>query len=576
MPRKSRKPQLPTEEITAVVPMQPKFSTAVYTRLSLEDNNLDDGYSIEAQKEMLFNFVEEQEDMALYAVYCDNGFTGSNFDRDDFNRMMDDIRNGKVNAIVVKDLSRFGRNYIETGNYIEKILPFMGVRFVSVNDGYDSERSSNADIMVALRNIVNHAYVTDISRKIKTMFETKQNNGDFIGWSAPYGYLKSEENNNRLVIDPETAPIAKQIYEWKVEGLGFMAIARKLNEMEIPSPRMRNIANGRYKIPPKDGRLWTDASVAWIIKSPTYAGHIAQRKFTRNSVNGKQVQLKNDEWVVVRNTHDPIVSDELWEAAQNATKKNIERYGINFRKPSKNKGDNIFKGLLLCPNCNKVMQHRVDSKWGHLRYYICNMRRANPNCDTEMIRESVLVDVLFGVIKKEIATAADVCKLLVKASKSKSHLERLSGLQKAIRNTETRIKRISALKTNLFDTFGDELITEQEFKDMKDEYTTEADNLQSELTEYQQEYEQLSSAYSKDNKRITSFLKFKSQKVLTREMLTELIERIIIHGTDSIEIIWRYEDEYRAICGLVGFADEVICGSVDLADKAHLAKAGGQ
>ena len=567
MPRKSRKPQLPTEETVITVPVQPQFNAAVYTRLSIEDNNLDDGCSIEAQKEMLLSFVGEQEDMALYDVYCDNGFTGSNFDRDDFNRMMDDIRSGKVNAIVVKDLSRFGRNYIETGNYIEKILPFMGVRFVSVNDGYDSERNSAADIMMTLRNIVNHAYVADISRKIKTMFETKQNNGDYIGWSAPYGFLKSEENNNRLIIDPETAPTAKQIFEWKAEGLGFMAIARKLNEMGIPSPRMRNIAKGKYKNPPTDGRLWTDASVAWIIKSPTYAGHIAQRKFTRYSLHGKQKQLKSDEWVVVRNTHAPIVSDELWEAAQASTKDNIEKYGINYRQRRADKGENLFKGLLLCPNCDKRMQHRIDYNGINCRYYICNMRRANPNCDTEMIKESILVDVLFGAIKKEISTAADVRKLLDKVSKSKSHMETLNGLQQAIRNTEMRIKRNAALKSRLFDTFGDGLITEQEFKDMKEGYAEESNLLQFELSGHQEEHARVSSAYSKDNERIASFLKFKNPKALTREMLTELVEKIIIHGTDSIEIVWRFEDEYKALCSLADATHN---------PDADTGKAGGQ
>ena len=193
-----------------------------------------------------------------------------------------------------------------------------------------------------------------------------------------------------------------------------------------------------------------------------------------------------------------------------------------------------------------------------------------------MIMESVLRDAIFGVIKKEITIAADVRKLLDRASKSKNHSEKLNSLQQAIRSTETRIKRNSALKSQLFDTFGDELITEQEFKDMKDEYTTEADCLQSELAEHQQNHARLSSAYSKDNKCIALFLKFKNQKVLTKEMLTELIEKIIVHSMDSIEIIWRYKDEYKAICGLVGLADNVICGSVDLAGKTSRERAGGQ
>ena len=251
MARKSRKDQ--AETYNTAVYTRVDFSTALYARLSVEDNNIEFGNSIELQREMLTDFVSKQEDMSLYDIYCDNGFTGTNFERDSFIRMMDDIKDGKINCVVVKDLSRFSRNYIEAGNYIEKIFPFMGVRFVSINDGYDSEKNAPTDIMVTLRNIVNDAYVKDISGKIKSMFETKQNNGDFIGWSAPYGFLKSEDNNNRLVIDPETAPIAKQIYEWKADGIGFATISRKLNEMGIPSPRQRNIALGRYKTPPTDG-----------------------------------------------------------------------------------------------------------------------------------------------------------------------------------------------------------------------------------------------------------------------------------------------------------------------------------
>jgi len=541
---------LPSAEAAAVINTAARYNAAVYVRLSVEDNNLDDGYSIEAQRDMLLGFVEVQEDMALADVYCDNGATGSNFDRDAFNRMMDDIRDGKVNAVVVKDLSRFGRNYIETGNYIEKIFPFMGVRFVSVNDGYDSERDSAADIMVTLRNIVNHAYVTDISRKIKTMFTTKQNNGDFIGWSAPYGYRKSEENNNRLVIDLETAPIARQIFEWKAEGIGMMAIARRLNEMGIPSPRQRNIAMGRYKnTPPKDGQFWTDSTVSWIIKNPAYAGHMTQRKFTRNSVNGRQVQLPSDEWVVVRNTHEPIISDELWETVQAVTKQHANNFGVNRRTRNANKGENIFKGILFCPCCNKAMQHKVDPKYNY-RHYHCVMRRANPNCTTEPIKEAELLEAVFAVIKKEISVAADVQRLLAKVSGSKAHLDRLESIRQSIRNANMAIKRNAALRGRLFDTFGDELITEAEFRQMKDDYTAEAERLQSGLVELECEQERLSSVFSKDNERIASFVKFKNHKALTGDMVSELIEKIIVHGADRIEIVWRYEDEYNTVCDL--------------------------
>ena len=548
MARKSRKNQ--AEVLNTAVYTRVAYNAAVYARLSVEDNNIEFGNSIEAQQEILTNFVSEQEDMALFSVYTDNGVSGTTFEREEFIRMMDDIKDSKVNCVVVKDLSRFSRNYIEAGNYIERIFPFMGVRFVSINDGYDSDKDSPHDIMVVLRNIVNDAYIKDISGKIKSMFTTKQNNGDFIGWSAPYGFLKAEDNNNRLVIDPETAPTVKQIYDWKAEGIGFATISKKLNEMEIPSPRQRNIALGRYKMPPTDGLLWTDASVSTIIKNPVYAGHMAQRKYTRTSINGKQKQLYSSEWVIIRNTHEAIVSDELWNTVQAVTKKNADSYGVNFRKRRIDKGDNLLKGILVCPNCQKVMQLKVDGTNSNYRYYQCAMRRSNPNCTTMRIKESDIFKVIFEVIKKEIAAAADVQKPLDKLSKSKRHTENLTNLQGAIKTANMGIKRNLTLKDRLFDAYGDELITEQEFRRMKDEYTDEAERLTAAVARLEDEYQYQQSAYSGNNERIAAFLKFRKSKALTREMLAELVEKIIVYKPDSIEITWRFDDEYRAACAV--------------------------
>lgn len=550
MARRSRKNQV--ESFSTAVYTRVAYNAAVYARLSIEDNNIEFGNSIEAQKEMLVNYVSEQEDMELHDLYCDNGVSGTTFERDDFVRMMDDIKDGKVNCVVVKDLSRFSRNYIEAGNYIERIFPFMGVRFVSVNDGYDSDKDSPNDIMVVLRNIINDAYIKDISGKIKSMFDTKQNNGDFIGWTAPYGFLKAEDNNNKLVIDPKTASTVKLIYQWKAEGIGFATISRKLNEMGIPSPRQRNIALGRYKKKvPTDGLYWTDASVSTIIKNPVYAGHMAQRKYTRTAINGKQKQLDSSEWVIVRNTHEPIVSDELWETAQAVTKKNAESYGVNFRKRRTDKGDNILKGVLLCPYCQKVMQQKVDTASGYnYRYYRCVMKRSNPNCRAETIKEADILGTVFKAIKKEIATAADVQKLLDKLAKSDRHTETMNRLQEAIKSANMGIKRNLALKNRLFDAYGDDLITEQEFRQMKDEYTSETERLTSEVARLEEDYQNRQAVYYKNNERIISFLKFKKSKSLTREMLTELVDKIIVHAPDSIEIVWRFADEYSAVCAL--------------------------
>jgi len=266
-------------------------------------------------------------------------------------------------------------------------------------------------------------------------------------------------------------------------------------------------------------------------------------------VNGKQRQLSSDEWVVVRNTHEPIVSEELWESAQAATRQNSNTYGINHRKKNTNKGENILQGVLICPNCNSPMQLRVDAKYGH-KHYVCIVKLTNPNCTTDSIKESVLLNTIFSAIKKEIATAADIRKILDKLSKSKGHLDNLNRLQQSIRGVNLRISRNSSLRGSLFDTYGDGLITEHEFKEMKDNYTDEAERLQSELSGYEKEHDRLSSIYTKDNKHIASLLKFKKQKTLTREMLIELVEKITVYGSDRIEILWRFDDEYRALGSL--------------------------
>ena len=201
---------------------------------------------------------------------------------------------------------------------------------------------------------------------------------------------------------------------------------------------------------------------------------MTQRKYARTSINGKQKQLDSSEWIIVRNTHEAIVSDELWNTVQAVTKKNAESYGVNFRKRRTDKGDNLLKGILYCPHCQKSMQQRIDKAGGYeYRYYHCAMRRSNPNCTTERMKEADIFKVIFASVKKEIATAADVQKLLDKLSKSKKHTETLTSLQETVKDMNMRLKRTIALKSRLFDAYGDDLITEQEFKRMKDEYADE-------------------------------------------------------------------------------------------------------
>ena len=256
------------------------YNVAIYARLSVEDNGKDSD-SIESQIEYLEDFIANDPTMRKVAVYIDNGFTGTNFMRPEFQRMIDAARLGDINCVVVKDLSRLGRNYVETGEFLEKVCPFIGLRFIAVNDNYDSEAvTNNSQLAASLSNIINDFYAKDISRKVFSALKTKMENGEYIGAWEKYGYLKDPDNKNRLIVNPETAPIVQQIFLWRSEGMSYMGINKKLNEMDIPSPGQYKadrgiVTNNNQK---KRKILWNKHIVTDILKDITYIGH---RVFSR-------------------------------------------------------------------------------------------------------------------------------------------------------------------------------------------------------------------------------------------------------------------------------------------------------
>lgn len=280
MARVSRKAVVPGEGINyPVLVPEKRYKAAAYVRLSVEGADLEKNReTISTQRYMLEKYIETQPDMRLAAVFCDNGETGADFERPGFEQMMDRVRDREIDCIVVKDLSRFGRNYIEAGYYLEKIFPYLGVRFVAVNDGYDSLKDKGGNEMaLSLKNLVNDLYAKDISRKIGSSLDTKRKNGEYIGAVPPYGYLKSPENRHRLVPDPDAAPVVRRIFQWKAEGMGAAQIARRLNEEGIPSPALHYYQKGiRDREPSETGRIWLAAGIRRMLESLVCVGHVVR------------------------------------------------------------------------------------------------------------------------------------------------------------------------------------------------------------------------------------------------------------------------------------------------------------
>lgn len=265
------------------------YKTAGYVRLSVEDSGRPGADTIEGQKALLTGYIENQPDMELYGLFCDNGRSGTDFARPEFEKLMDAVRSGKVDCIVVKDLSRFGRNYKETGNYLERIFPFLGIRFVAVNDVFDTqtaERSADGYI-VPLKNLINEVYSKDISKKSGSALETKQRNGDFIGAWAPYGYSKDPDNKSRLVINEEVAPTVRQIFAWRADGVSIVQIARRLNDAGILSPSAYLYETGEVKTEKYKGVLWHTQILKSLLSHPAYCGHMVQGRKKQSFYEGK-------------------------------------------------------------------------------------------------------------------------------------------------------------------------------------------------------------------------------------------------------------------------------------------------
>lgn len=294
------------------------YSTAIYARLSVEDNGCQSD-SIDNQIELLRRYVEDHDELILKSIFYDNGATGTNFDRSGFLAMLDEIKKGNIHCIVVKDLSRFGRNYIETGNYLENIFPYLGVRFLSVNDHYDSLAvTSNEALALSLKNVYHHLYAKDISRKICTVFEVKKRQGFFLGRFAPYGYKKSPDNKYQLEVDEETAGVVREIFRMRVAGSGPSAIARSLNHAGISCYSRMLFHRGAIKGTRGEAHsLWSANSVKGILQNPAYRGCLVERKGDYAYYKGGQIrEIPPSEWTVIENTHEALIDNATFQKVQ--------------------------------------------------------------------------------------------------------------------------------------------------------------------------------------------------------------------------------------------------------------------
>lgn len=410
MARTKRKENPVSSVSVQEIPKQRIYRACGYIRLSVEDSGKVKSDTIENQKELVRAYIKDQPDMVFAGLYCDNGRTGTDFSRPEFARMMEDIKKGMINCIVVKDLSRFGRNYKETGNYIERIFPFLDVRFVAVSDQFDTLNTAQKSdsYIVPLKNIINEAYSKDISRKVGSSYILMQRKGEFTGTWAVYGYQKCADNPHKIEPNAETAPIVQDIFRQRILGISYTQIARDLNKRGIASPAQYHYRKGDAKTERYAHVKWNPKVVRDILLNEVYLGHMVQGRKRQSFCAGKKQQPQPQaQWTVVRNTHKPLIDEDTFQKVQKAAACNkasyLEHYGNRPSTP------NCLKGLVYCADCGHRMTRfkSVTEKGTKAVYsYVCRSHMLDPcSCPLKTIPESKLMEILWDLLRKQFALA---------------------------------------------------------------------------------------------------------------------------------------------------------------------------
>lgn len=535
------------------------YQVGAYVRLSVLDGHRENSDSIENQEALLRTYIENDPSFSLYCVYSDNGETGVNFERDDFERLLDDIRMGNVDCVIVKDLSRFGRNYIEAGEYLEKIFPFMGVRFIAVNDGYDSLDPSTYDsLAINLKNLVNDVYARDISQKICPVLRGKQERGEFIGAWAAYGYLKDPEDKHRLIVDEETAPIVRDIFDWRLSGMSYQSIARELNSRGIPSPSRYRFEKGMVKDQRFSGAIWKITSVKSILSNEVYLGHMVQGRKREALWEGqKQTILPKEQWLAVKNTHEPIIGQAVFDGVQKLGEQAARvYYEKQTRFAEVTNTENILKGLVYCGSCDtnlvrykNVRENKHKEPKFHVWYnYICPVHTAEiDRCSFTSIPETELLEVVFSVIHSQLMTALDMEKLIKGATNKSAVLSKKQQIHQRMEQARTQLNRIARLKESLCDDYLDRLMDEKDYLYAQTRYKEQETELVALLGELSAQEQSMRETQTEENPWLRTFLTFREEPFLTRKMALELVEKVIVHSKSAVTVKLRFEDEYRRL-----------------------------
>lgn len=553
MARKSRKTTV--AEPAVIKPVDKVYRAGLYARISVETERKREADTIGNQLQLLKDYVSEHSDLTVFDIYSDDDISGTDFVRPEFSRMMNDLRDGKIDCIIVKDLSRLGRNYLESGEYIEMVFPFFRCRFISVTDRFDT-KYQQADISVQLKNMANEMYAKDISRKICSTMRTIQDQGKFAGSRAPYGYRLDPADKHHLIIDEETAPIVKQLFELLAEGNTVHFVATTMNANGIPSPGRLLYERGIASTDHFKNSKWYMQTVRRILQDEIYLGWMVSGKFrsTYHSTGKKGSQpVPREEWIVTKGTHEPIVTEELFNKVQEYFVRMKEEHGQTAVYNSKSKKASIFKGHLRCGECGQAMFLRNKHSHGKVTaWYYCALHE-NYNssyCVKKAVKKQDVEDIALKLIRTQIKLFTDAREMIIALNKKESSKTKYRIYSDQIRNVKKQIEKYMSLKASLYEDFANGVLSQSDYISMGQEYAQKADELRIFLAELEKEAQKYSQTYAMNGSWAQIIEQYQNAETLTEEMIDAFIDEMILYNNGHVEVKFRFKDELDEVIHL--------------------------
>lgn len=510
------------------------YRVGIYIRLSKEDTDkVIESESITNQRSILLSYLKDNK-LALAGEYVDDGISGTTFDRPAFNRLINDIEDGRINMVVTKDLSRLGRDYIQSGYYVEQYFPMKRVRYVSILDNIDTERTNSTENDIApFRSILNEMYAKDTSKKIRSVFQQKKEDGQFLSTSAPLGYKKDPNDKHHLIIDIETAPIVRRMFKMIIDGYGTTKIANIFTDEHIPTPAMRN----KYQTNALSYQYgyWNPASIRRMLRNNVYIGKLEQGKSQTISYKNRQrIKLPKEQWIVVENAHEPLIDEETFYTVQRLLETSAKK---TLKKTY------LLSGLLKCADCGGSVGISRSNK-RNFSYTSCNLYRAYSKrklCTPHNLNYEALELMVVEKVR-------ELCKLCMDDEKIEDALRKKiennnykETLEKTLKEANDKKNKIERNLERLYEDRLNDIITVEMFKSMSDKQNEglnkikkEIKSLEDKLGEFQKEEKEI---FSFDYKRIINdFLKLENP---TKEIMSKIIDKIEIHEDKKVDIYYR-------------------------------------